>query len=208
MDNFVLQQSELPLRDYFSNIMKAAVSIFEGLAVTLSYLFRRPVTIQYPDRIARPVPEMLPPGFRGLLEADVSICTACMACMKRCPLGVIHIETERDAETRKNFLTRFEIDFAMCMVCGLCTEVCPTGAIRHSTEFEASTWHVTNLVHCYVTPGEKIPAYKVVKDQEPQGLKQNEPYRRVKKSWDAPAWAAPDAARGAVRWKKNREEAA
>ncbi len=193
------------MREYLSNIIKSAVSIFEGLAVTLSYCFRKPLTIQYPDRIPRPVPEMLPPGFRGLLETDVSICTACMACMKRCPLGVIHIESERDPETKKNYLTRFEIDFAMCMVCGLCTEVCPTGAIRHSTEFEASTWHVNNLLQCYVNPGEKIPTYKVSKDQEPQGLAQNEPYRRVKKVWDAPARLSPDAARGDVRWKKKQE---
>jgi formate hydrogenlyase subunit 6/NADH:ubiquinone oxidoreductase subunit I len=194
------------LREYLNNIKIAAVSIFEGLAVTLSYCLRKPFTIQYPDRTEKPVPEMLPPGFRGLLEVDASICTVCMACQKRCPLGVIHIENERDPETKKNYLTRFEIDFAMCMVCGLCTEVCPTGAIRHSTEFEASTWHVSNLVHCYVKPGEKMPAYKVVKDQEPQGQAQNAPYRSVKKNWDAPAYTSPDAARGDVRWKKNKKE--
>jgi len=196
------------VREYFNNIKNSAVSIFEGLAVTLSWCLRKPYTIQYPDRTPKPVQEMLPPGFRGLLEVDTTICTACMACMKRCPLGVILIETERDPETKKNFLTRFEIDFAMCMVCGLCTEVCPTGAIRHSTDFEASTWHANNLVHCYVRPGDKIPAYRVVKDQEPQGLPQNAPYYAIKKSWDAPALVSPDAARGAVRWKKNKEDAA
>jgi len=191
--------------EYLNNIKNAAVSIFEGLAVTLSYCLRKPYTVQYPDRTEKPVQEMLPPGFRGLLEVDTSICTACLACMKRCPISVILIETEREAETKKNFLTRFEIDFAMCMVCGLCTEVCPTGAIRHSTDFEASTWHVNNLVHCYVMPGDKIPAYRVVKGQEPQGLPQNAPYLAIKKEWDAPAHSSPDAARGEVRWKKNRE---
>jgi formate hydrogenlyase subunit 6/NADH:ubiquinone oxidoreductase subunit I len=187
--------------DYFLNIKNACTSIFEGLAVTLSYMVRKPVTIQYPDRIPMPVSEMLPSGFRGILETDTSICTACMACMKRCPVGVIHIENERDAETKKNFLTRFDIDIAKCMFCGLCTEVCPTGAIRHSTEFETSSGSVINLVLRYVPPGEKMPVYKQVKGEEPKGLPQNEPFRRIRKQWDASAPFDPDAVRGRVRWK-------
>ncbi len=186
--------------EYFSNIKKAYFSIFEGLAVTLSYCLRKPITIQYPDRIAKPVPEMLPPSFRGILEVDISICTGCLACMKRCPIGVIYITTERDMETKRILLTRFEIDVARCMVCGLCSEVCPTNSIRHSTEFEASTANVINLVMQYVPPGEKIMSYKIVKDQEPQGLPQNEPVRRVRKAWDAPAPVAPEVARGSARW--------
>ncbi len=189
------------LKNYFLNIHKAAVSIFEGLAVTLSYMVRKPITIQYPDRIPTPVPEMLPSGYRGILETDTSICTICLACMKRCPIGVIKIENERDPETKKNFLTRFDIDIARCMFCGLCTEVCPTGAIRHSTEFEASSGSVINLVLHYVPPGEKVPAYKQVKGEDPQGLPQNEPFRRARKAWDAAAAVSPETARGKVRWK-------
>lgn len=189
------------IKDYFGNIRNAIVSIFEGMAVTLSYCIRKPITIQYPDRIPKPVPEMLPSGFRGVLELDRSICTACLACMRRCPINVINIESERDAETRINYLTRFDIDVARCMVCGLCTEVCPTGAIRHSTEFEASTANVINLLMRYVQPGEKVPAYKPVKGTEPQGLEQNVPYNQVRKPWDAPAELDPDTVRGQVRWK-------
>ncbi len=190
------------LKQYFINIKNASTSIFEGLAVTLSYMVRKPITIQYPDRIEKPLPEMLPSTFRGVLEVDTGICTACMACMKRCPLDTIYIESERDPETRKNYLTRFDIDVARCMVCGLCTEVCPTGAIRHSTEFDAVTSDVINLVMRYVQPGDKIPTYKVSKEEEPPGVPQNEPYRRLKKQWDAPAPLQPDEVRGAVRWKK------
>jgi len=186
---------------YFTNIGKACTSIFEGLAVTLSHMVRKPITIQYPDRIARPLPETLPPNFRGILEVDVTICTGCQACAKRCPIDVIRIGTQRDPETKKNSLTRFDIDTGKCMVCGLCTEVCPTGAIRHSSEFEASTWNVLNLVLQYVRPGEKVPAYKMVKDQEPAGLPRNEPFRKIRKAWNAPAPAPLEAARGTVRWK-------
>jgi NADH-quinone oxidoreductase subunit I len=189
------------IKEYFNNIRNACVSIFEGMAVTFSYMFRKPITIQYPDRTSKPVADMLPSGFRGILEVDTGICTACMACMKRCPIGTIYIETERDPETKKNYITRFDIDVARCMVCGLCTEVCPTSAIRHSTEFEASTANVINLLMQYVTPGGKLPTYKVSKEQEPQGLPQNTPYRKIKKAWDAPAVIDPDTVRGQSRWK-------
>jgi len=188
--------------NYFSSIRKAFVSIFEGMAVTLSYMVRKPVTIQYPDRIPQPLPETLPTNFRGVLEVDISICTGCLACMKRCPIDVILIETERDPETKKNFLTRFEIDASKCMVCGLCTEVCPTGAIRHSTEFEASSWNIMNLVLLYVKPGEKVPVYKIAKDQPAQGLPQNKPYQQIRKAWDSPAPIKLGSARGKVRWRK------
>jgi len=189
------------IKQYFKNIKNACVSIFEGMAVTFSYMFRKPVTIQYPDRTPKPVPDMLPPGFRGILEVDTGICTGCLACMKRCPIGTIYIETERDAETKKNYLTRFDIDVARCMVCGLCTEVCPTNAIRHATEFEASTANVINLLMQYVKPGEKVPVYKISKEEEPKGQPQNEPYRQIKKTWDAKPAVAADTVRGPVRWK-------
>ena len=187
---------------------RAAVSLFEGLAVTLSYLFRKPVTLQYPDRIPKPVPEMLPETFRGFIESDTSICTGCLACMKRCPIGVIRIDVERNPETKTAVISRFDVDAGLCMYCGLCTEVCPTGAIRHSTEFEGATAQLANLVLHYVTPGQKVPVYRISKDVPVQGLKQNDPFRRARKRWDARAPVSPDAVRGKVRWKQGQKKEA
>jgi NADH-quinone oxidoreductase subunit I len=187
--------------EYFGNIKNAAVSIYHGLAVTLSYMFRKPITIQYPDRVPKPVAEMLPPGFRGILEVDIKACIGDLACMRRCPIDCIKVVTERDPQTKELCLTRFDIDVARCMVCGLCSEVCITGAIRHSTEFEASTANVINLVMQYVKPGTKVPAYKIVKGEEAKLRPQNEPFREVKKDWDAPAPFPPEAVRGDIRWK-------
>jgi formate hydrogenlyase subunit 6/NADH:ubiquinone oxidoreductase subunit I len=189
------------VKQYFKPVRDAFVSIFEGMAVTFSYLFRKPITIQYPDRTPKPVAQMLTPGFRGILEVDPTICIGDLLCMRRCPIGVIKIEIERDPETKTVYLNRFDIDIARCMVCGLCTEVCQTSAIRHSTEFEASTASVINLVLRYIEPGQKVPAYRINKEVEPQGLPQNEPYQRIKKEWNAPAPLSPDVVRGRSRWK-------
>jgi NAD(P)H-quinone oxidoreductase subunit I len=187
--------------EYFHNISNAVVSIYHGLAVTFSYMFRKPITIQYPDRVPKPVVEMLPSGFRGILEVDLQGCIGDLACMRRCPIDCIKIATERDPETKTLYLTRFDIDIARCMVCGLCSEACVTGAIRHSTEFEASTANVINLVMQYVKPGTRVAAYKIVKGEEAKLRPQNEAVREVKKEWDAPAPFPPEVVRGEVRWK-------
>ncbi len=57
---------------YFDVIVRAARSIIDGLAVTMSYVFRPPITVQYPDRTPVPVPDTLPERYRGLSGADLA----------------------------------------------------------------------------------------------------------------------------------------
>ncbi len=175
------------------------------MSVTLSYCVREPITIQYPDRIPKPVPEMLPKGYRGLLEVDVGVCIGCMVCMRTCPIGCIRLNVDTDKQTKTRYLTRFDIDLSKCMDCGLCCEPCPTGALRHSTEFEGATLNVINLVLRFVKPGDRIVVYKVQKDVEPPTVPQNEPLRKTRKAWNAPADLPPDAVRGKVGWKSSQE---
>jgi formate hydrogenlyase subunit 6/NADH:ubiquinone oxidoreductase subunit I len=131
-------------------------------------LFREPVTIQYPDRTERPVKDMLPPRYRGFLEVNMSICGACRRCERACPIDCIKIETDKDPETKKLMMTRFDIDMSKCMYCGLCVEACAddaTGAIRHTREFEGSTGTIDALVFRFVEPGKPRPLYKPPKDK-------------------------------------------
>ncbi len=135
---------------YVENIKNAAVTIFEGMAVTLSWMFRRPITIQYPDRTPEPVKSMLPGRFRGILEVHIPACTACSACARACPIDVILVETKKHPSGKGRLLTRFDIDISKCMYCGLCTEACPTGCLHHTPVFEASARDIRNLVLHFV----------------------------------------------------------
>ena len=119
---------------YLTNIANSVTSIYEGMAVTLSWMFRKPHTVQYPDRIGRPVDDTIADRFRGLLEVVTPLCTACLLCQRTCPIDIITIEAGKGPDGNR-YLTRFDIDAGKCMYCGLCTEVCPTGAIRHTKEF-------------------------------------------------------------------------
>jgi len=150
---------------YLKNIFETVVTIFEGLSITFSHLVRRPMTIQYPDRIDRPVQETLPKRYRGHLEVDMAICTNCKACERECPITCIAI-TDSEEPDKKRWMTQFDIDLAKCMYCGICSEVCPTGAIRHSQEFEGSCYNPAAMVRRFVLDGAPVPPFKPKKGGE------------------------------------------
>jgi NADH-quinone oxidoreductase subunit I len=155
------------VEQYFENVTETVSSFWHGLSITLSYLLRRPITTQYPDRTELPVRDTLPPRYRGFLEVDTAICTGCQACERACPIGCIQINLEKDlANPKQRVVTQFDIDEAKCMFCGLCVEPCPTGAIQHTREFEASQRSVRNLTFRWADPENPFPVYKVAKGAE------------------------------------------
>jgi NADH-quinone oxidoreductase subunit I/NAD(P)H-quinone oxidoreductase subunit I len=156
------------LQEYFSNVTDVIKTFWEGMTVTLSYLVRRPITVQYPDRTEKRVADTLPERYRGLLEVDTAVCTGCMACERACPIEVIKITTDKDPQNPKQrFITQFDIDESKCMFCGLCVEPCPTGAIAHTREFESSVKAIDNLVYRWVPdPANPAPFYRPVKGQD------------------------------------------
>lgn len=165
---------------YFEKAWRSATSTFEGLAVTFANLLRKPVTIQYPDRIPgnKEFWETLPDRTRGFLEVDMDICTACTLCATNCPIDCIQILIEKrdNEETGKKDrgMTAFDIDLAKCMYCGLCVEPCPTGAIRMSNHFEGAGPNLEAMIFRFIPfDGFKIP-YKAPKgkrifETRPQG---------------------------------------
>jgi len=163
-------------RGYFGNVLAAARTTAEGMSITLAQYFRRPTTVQYPDRTAVPVVDSLPERYRGFLEVDMDICTACKACERDCPINVIAIDVEKVGDQR--VMTRFDIDMGKCMYCGICVESCPieaqapgdleiTKAIRMTREFEGSTSEFPSLTFRFVRPGDPVAPYKPTKGQVP-----------------------------------------
>lgn len=176
-------------RSYIARSCRAALSVLEGMAVTLSWMFRRPCTVQWPDKMEQDLESSLPERFRGILEVEVTICTGCQACERACPISCIVVGTERNVETKERFLTRFDIDAAKCMYCGLCSEQCPTGAIRHTTQFAGASPDLGDLLLRYIGPGQKRVPYKPKTETgplPPRGslaaakLKRIDPIRRSK----------------------------
>ncbi|MBP1685452.1 MAG: 4Fe-4S ferredoxin iron-sulfur binding domain protein [Deltaproteobacteria bacterium] len=193
---------------YLRNIKETCVTVLDGMAITFSHLMRRPVTIQYPDRIPVRVQDTLPFRYRGILEVDLEICTGCLACERACPIDCIVIEAEKDKQTREMILRRFDIDMAKCMYCGLCSEPCPTGAIHHTPEFEGADFSLESLVRHHVKA--PVPAYKVKKagETDPAVLPLLDRGMRYIEEFAAPEAKAPAAKEGATKEGTAKEGAA
>lgn len=182
-------------REYVADITDTVKSFWHGMSVTLSYMFRKPITIQYqgPGKPIRGtkdlrVVDLIPPRYRGFLEVDMAICTGCQACERACPIGCINIDIVKDpADPKKKYMERFDIDIGKCMFCGLCVEPCPTGAIQHSREFESAVMHFNNLTFRFIPQGTLVPFFKPPKNAEaiprrPTG----EIIESLRPAWDKP----------------------
>ncbi|XP_053256099.1 NADH dehydrogenase [ubiquinone] iron-sulfur protein 8, mitochondrial isoform X1 [Podarcis raffonei] len=112
--------------------------LIRGLAMTMSYLFREPATINYPFEKGP-----LSPRFRGehalrRYPSGEERCIACKLCEAVCPAQAITIEAEPRADGSRR-TTRYDIDMTKCIYCGFCQEACPVDAIVEGPNFEFST---------------------------------------------------------------------
>jgi NADH-quinone oxidoreductase subunit I len=112
--------------------------LLAGFALTLKYMFKPKVTVNYPYEKGP-----LSPRFRGehalrRYPNGEERCIACKLCEAICPAQAITIEAEqRDDGSRRT--TRYDIDMTKCIYCGFCQEACPVDAIVEGPNFEFST---------------------------------------------------------------------
>jgi len=114
------------IRRFFRTFL--LVELVKGMALTGRHLFRRKITVQYPEEKTP-----LSPRFRGLhalrrYPNGEERCIACKLCEAVCPALAITIESEQRTDgTRRT--TRYDIDLTKCIFCGFCEESCPVDSI-------------------------------------------------------------------------------
>jgi NADH-quinone oxidoreductase subunit I len=122
------------------------VELVSGMALTLKYMFKPKVTLNYPYEKGP-----LSPRFRGehalrRYPNGEERCIACKLCEAICPAQAITIEVEpRDDRSRRT--TRYDIDMTKCIYCGFCEEACPVDAIVEGPNFEFATENREELLY-------------------------------------------------------------
>jgi NADH-quinone oxidoreductase subunit I len=122
------------------SVFKGIVEFPRAMAVTLRYLFTKPITVQFPEE-----PVQVYPRFRARHELQrhpdgLEKCVACGLCAAVCPANVIFVQAaENTPEERhspgERYAEKYELNMSRCIFCGYCQEACPTGAIVLKHDF-------------------------------------------------------------------------
>jgi NADH-quinone oxidoreductase subunit I len=129
---------EAKTRGFAGELVDLVGAVARAMRVTLINLFRKPVTVHYPD-----VKREYPDRFRGVLalvydkETGEEACIGCRLCEYICPPQVIKVEMLK-AEKR-NYAKTFTLELYACEFCELCVQVCPTDAIIMMKSFDVAT---------------------------------------------------------------------
>ena len=132
------------------------IGVLKSLGATMSTMFRRPVTIEYPTAHKKlPERDRAFPILLYDFEVDEPFCTGCHACERACPVECMTVtmkDNPKFAEgtsKRRKILDEFYIDYGRCMRCNICVEVCNFDAIAMNNTWtgqELSTLDRKDLV--------------------------------------------------------------
>ncbi|MBF0343096.1 MAG: NADH-quinone oxidoreductase subunit I [Nitrospirae bacterium] len=127
---------------FFASLLRRVffLEILQGMKLTLTTAFKKPVTQQYPKE-----KRQAKQGFRGLhaLVRDPATgkakCVGCGLCAAICPSRCINIFTS-EGDNHEKVVDRYEIELLRCLYCSFCVEACPFGAVVLTEHYEYSDY--------------------------------------------------------------------
>ena len=129
-----------------------AFALLKGLWTTLKHVFKKEVTIPYPE-----VKPPLQDRYRGRQilirdEDGLERCVGSELCAVACPADAIYIEAAEYTEAHRvsrgeRYAKVYKIHMLRCIFCGYCEEACPEDAIYMGKEYEFSSYDRQDFIY-------------------------------------------------------------
>ena len=134
-----------------------------GFATTLKHIFRKPITVNYPDEKVPVFPKWR--GKQVLMrdENGLEKCVACGLCAVACPADAIYLEpAENDGSVQAGprYAKVYQIHKTRCIFCGYCEEACPVSAIFMGKDYELAVYSNKDFIwdkHDLLVPASAAP---------------------------------------------------
>tara|TARA_Y100001960_G_C14618499_1_gene799486 strand:- start:325 stop:861 length:537 start_codon:yes stop_codon:yes gene_type:complete len=159
------------------------IDIAKGLKITLHMLFRKKVTIQYPEQKTPTSPRFRGEHALRYYDNGEERCIGCKLCEAVCPAQAIFIEIDEskdEVEHSQNLMSgarrtkRYDIDMTKCIYCGLCEQACPVEAIVQTDNMEFAQ---ENRADLYYTKEKLLENGKKYESKIKVRLEADEKYR-------------------------------
>jgi formate hydrogenlyase subunit 6/NADH:ubiquinone oxidoreductase subunit I len=199
---------------YFKNVWLGIYTILIGMKITFSHLFKKAVTIQYPDERLQ-----LPDRERNRLFVNMDDCIGCDQCARACPVDCIYLETIKatpgdvvgrtgvtsNGKKKALFVPTFTIDIAKCCYCQLCVFPCPTECIYMTDVFEFSEYDRNKFIYEFT---DMTPQQIVEKKERLEAHNKEKEAKKAAAKAEAEAKAKEKAAAAAANPKPETKEKA
>lgn len=130
--------------------------VFEALASAIRAIFRKRMTLRYPEVQLDlspgyeydPKKGVAHPGYKGRHILFLDKCTGCQLCSIACEniaqcIEMVKVDGQWPANKKAIFP---QIDYGNCVFCGFCVDACPFYAIYMTDDYELASTDKASLI--------------------------------------------------------------